>query len=71
MEATCDERGSTIYNQFLAIARAESAREYMIEHGIDPSRMESRPQGETIKWDSRLDDQGWALNRRVHFVILP
>lgn len=70
LEATCDERGAAIYNQYLAVARAESVREYLVEHGIDPSRVESRPLGETTKWDPRLDNQGWGANRRVHFVIL-
>lgn len=70
LEATCDERGSTVYNRFLAVSRDQSVRDYMIQHGIDPSRLEIRPLGETTKWDSRLNDPGWALNRRVHFVIL-
>ncbi len=71
LEATCDERGSTIYNKFLAIARAEAVQKYMIQKGILESRMEVRPMGETVKWDERLTDQGWAQNRRVHFVLLP
>ena len=71
LEATCDERGSQIYNQFLAVARGESVREYLVAHGVDVSKLEVRPQGETVKWDSRRDEEGWAKNRRVHFVILP
>jgi peptidoglycan-associated lipoprotein len=71
LEATCDERGAVIYNRYLAIARAESAREYLASHGILESRLEIRPQGETTKWDAQHNDAGWALNRRVHFVILP
>ena len=71
LEATCDERGAQIYNQFLAVARAESVREYLVAHGIDVSKLEVRPQGESLKWDSRRDEEGWARNRRVHFVIMP
>jgi peptidoglycan-associated lipoprotein len=71
LEATCDERGAMIYNKYLSIARAESVREYLVEHGIEPSKLEVQPQGETTKWDSRLNDQGWALNRRVHFILIP
>ncbi len=70
LEATCDERGSMIYNQYLAVARAESVQEYLLAHGIDPGRLEVRPLGETTRWDSRLNDQGWALNRRVHFILI-
>lgn len=70
LEATCDERGAMIYNQYLSVARAESVREYLIERGIDAARIEVRPQGETTRWDPRLTDQGWALNRRVHFILI-
>jgi peptidoglycan-associated lipoprotein len=68
LEASCDERGSRIYNKYLAIARAESVREYLVGRGIDGARLEPRPEGETMKWDSRHTDEGWAKNRRVHFV---
>jgi peptidoglycan-associated lipoprotein len=71
LEATCDERGSAVYNQSLAAARAEAVREYLIENGIDASRIEVRPVGISTKSDSSPTDQGWASNRRVHFVTLP
>jgi outer membrane protein assembly factor BamB/outer membrane protein OmpA-like peptidoglycan-associated protein len=71
LETTCDERGTGTYNQLLSVARAQSARDYMLAKGIESVRMIIRPQGETTRWDSKLDDAGWALNRRVHFVILP
>ncbi len=70
LEATCDERGSMVYNRYLSVARAESVREYLIEHGIEAARLETQPLGETTRWDARLNDQGWALNRRVHFVLI-
>jgi peptidoglycan-associated lipoprotein len=71
LEASCDERGSVIYNQYLAEARAEVVREYLFDHGIDGSRIEVRLVGISTKWDATPSDQGWAKNRRVHFVILP
>jgi len=71
LEATCDERGAVIYNRYLAIARAESVRECLVSRGIEESRLEIKPQGETTKWNPQRNDAGWALNRRVHFVILP
>jgi peptidoglycan-associated lipoprotein len=71
LETTCDERGACIYNQLLAVARAQSARDYMVARGIESARLIIRRPGETTRWDSRLDDQGWSLNRRVHSVILP
>jgi outer membrane protein OmpA-like peptidoglycan-associated protein/outer membrane protein assembly factor BamB len=71
VEATCDERGSAVYNQYLATARAEAVREYLIEHGVEPSRIEVRPAGIKIRWDSIPSGQGLSDNRRVHFVTLP
>jgi outer membrane protein OmpA-like peptidoglycan-associated protein len=71
LEATCDERGARVYNEFLAVARAQSVYDYMLRGGIDASRMEIRTLGETTRYDPRITDPGWALNRRVHFVILP
>jgi outer membrane protein assembly factor BamB/outer membrane protein OmpA-like peptidoglycan-associated protein len=71
LEATCDERGSFVYNEFLAAARVESVRAYLLSRGIADARMEARPYGKTARWDSRHEESGWSLNRRVHFVILP
>jgi outer membrane protein OmpA-like peptidoglycan-associated protein len=71
LEGTCDERGSKIYNQYLGLARAEAAQEYLVSNGIDPSRLQVKPEGETTKYDSHRNEKGYAQNRRVHFVILP
>jgi peptidoglycan-associated lipoprotein len=71
LEGTCDERGSRIYNQYLGLARAEAVREYLVSSGIEPSRLQVKPEGETTKYDSRRTEPGYAQNRRVHFVILP
>src|SRR6201997_903549 len=37
----CDERGGKIYNLALGGRRAEAAREYLVQHGVDASCIET------------------------------
>jgi outer membrane protein OmpA-like peptidoglycan-associated protein len=71
LETICNIRGASIYNQLLEVARTQSARNYIVVQRFESACLIIRPQGETTRWDSRLDDQGWSLNRRAHFLILP
>ena len=52
----------------LSQARAESVRRYMVEHGIDPSRLTAQGYGETRPIESNQTSQGREINRRVEFV---
>ena len=67
VEGHCDSRGSTEYNLALGEKRAMSAKQYLIELGVDESRLEITSYGE-----ERLDDYGDSetahrRNRRVQF----
>jgi outer membrane protein OmpA-like peptidoglycan-associated protein len=42
-----DRRGSSEYNQILSKKRAEVAKKYLVEHGIDASRIKTKGYGET------------------------
>src|SRR5882724_12217546 len=42
----CDERGSDEYNLALGNRRATAAKQYLVSHGIDPSRIETVSYGE-------------------------
>jgi len=42
----CDERGSDEYNLALGNRRAQSAKQYLVSHGIDASRIETQSWGE-------------------------
>jgi peptidoglycan-associated lipoprotein len=66
----CDERGSDEYNLALGNRRATAAKQYLVSHGIDPSRVETASYGEERPIDSGHDENAWAQNRRDEFEIL-
>jgi outer membrane protein OmpA-like peptidoglycan-associated protein len=65
-----DSRGSDQYNLELSDARVNTVRLFLITQGVDASRLTSRGYGESRPIDPREDEDGWARNRRVEFVIL-
>jgi outer membrane protein OmpA-like peptidoglycan-associated protein len=65
-----DERGNDAYNLDLSDKRAHAVLEYMVSKGIDASRLQSQGYGETQPVDRRHNDEAWAANRRVEFLIL-
>jgi peptidoglycan-associated lipoprotein len=64
-----DERYTEEYNFVLGTRRAESARDYLVRRGIDPSRLTTASMGETQPLDPRSNEEAWARNRRVEFEI--
>jgi peptidoglycan-associated lipoprotein len=64
-----DERGSDEYNLALGNRRALSAKQFLIDRGIDESRIEVRSKGESEPLDPRSNEEAWALNRRDEFQI--
>jgi len=66
----CDERGSDEYNLALGNRRATAAKQYVVSHGIDPSRIETVSYGEERPLASGHDEEAWAQNRRDEFEIL-
>lgn len=69
IEGHCDERGTSEYNIALGERRAESAKNYMVNAGVDPSRMQTVSYGEERPFDLGHDEAAWAKNRRAHFVV--
>ena len=69
IEGHCDERGTEAYNIALGDRRAESAKAFLVDIGIDPSRLTTISYGEERPVDSASNAEAWAKNRRVHFVI--
>jgi OmpA-OmpF porin, OOP family len=63
-----DNRGSAAYNKKLSEARSGSVKQYLVSHGIDPSRLTSRGYGFDRPLVPNDTDQNRALNRRVQFV---
>jgi len=66
----CDERGSDEYNLALGNRRATAAKQYVVSHGIDPSRIETVSYGEERPIAQGHDEESWAQNRRDEFEIL-
>ena len=69
IEGHCDERGTNEYNLDLGDRRAESAKAFLTDLGIDPARLTTISYGEERPVDPRHMEEAWAKNRRDHFVV--
>jgi len=69
IEGHCDERGTNEYNLALGDRRAESAKAFLTDLGIDPARLTTISYGEERPVDPRNTEEAWAKNRRDHFVV--
>jgi peptidoglycan-associated lipoprotein len=69
IEGHCDERGTNEYNLALGDRRAESAKSFLVDLGILPTRLTTVSYGEERPVDPRHIREAWAKNRRAHFVI--
>ncbi|MDQ7960013.1 OmpA family protein [Flavobacterium lindanitolerans] len=70
-----DSRGTREYNLKLSQRRANAVKQYMIEHGIDSSRLSAKGYGETLLRNGCSDgvectEREHEINRRSEFVIL-
>jgi len=63
-----DNRGGADYNKKLSDKRAGSVMQYLISHGVDASRLDSRGYGFDRPLVPNTSDENRALNRRVQFV---
>jgi outer membrane protein OmpA-like peptidoglycan-associated protein len=75
LSAHTDSKGSDSYNMKLSDARAQSVVKYMIEKGIDPSRLVPKGYGESIPVapntvDGKDNPEGREKNRRTEFKVL-
>ncbi len=65
-----DNIGDKARNKELSLQRAHSVRDYLVEHGIDASRLVYKGYGDTQPSASNDTDEGRAKNRRIEFKIL-
>jgi len=65
-----DDVGTPDYNMHLSEERAESTRQYLVEKGIDPSRLEVQAYGETKPLEEGSDPEARHMNRRVDFTLV-
>lgn len=69
-----DSRGNAKYNEELSQKRANSTREFIIQSGINASRVTAKGYGESVpiikcKTDDSCSEEEHELNRRSEFVI--
>ncbi len=70
VEGNCDPRGTKEYNLALGERRAQSAKKYLVNLGVDAANLT------TISWGAEKlllyghDEISWAQNRRADFVIV-
>ncbi len=69
IEGHTDSRGSDRYNKKLSDRRAASVRTYLLEKGVDASRMNSVGYGEERPIEDNSTEAGRAANRRVEIHI--
>ena len=69
IEGYCDERGSTAYNLALGNRRAEAIRQFLTGFGLSESRFEIVSVGEGRPLVQGSNEDAWARNRRVEFLI--
>jgi len=70
IEGHCDERGTREYNLALGERRAETASNYLVNLGVDTSRVTTISYGEELPVDPRHIEAAWTKNRRAHFVVV-
>ncbi|RCK48612.1 OmpA/MotB [Thalassospira profundimaris] len=69
VEGHTDERGTREYNLALGERRANSAKDYLIALGVDPSRIETISYGKERPVALGHDEASWAKNRRAVTVV--
>ncbi|KPJ76818.1 MAG: hypothetical protein AMJ54_10355 [Deltaproteobacteria bacterium SG8_13] len=69
IEGHCDERGTNEYNLALGDRRAESAKSFLVDMGIEAYRISTVSYGEERPLCTEQTEECWAKNRRDQFVI--
>lgn len=75
MESHTDARSSNEYNLDLSERRAKSTMQYLIDHGINPSRLKAKGFGETRLVNNCSDgvkctEAEHQMNRRTEFMVI-
>lgn len=69
VEGHCDERGTIEYNLELGAKRAHAVQEYLINLGVERSRLRTISYGEERPVNPGHDEGAWAKNRRAEFTL--
>lgn len=69
IEGHCDERGTVEYNLALGEKRALSVMNFLVNLGVDGSRITTTSMGEEMPAVAGNDPYAWSQNRRVEFIL--
>jgi peptidoglycan-associated lipoprotein len=71
VEGHCDDRGTAEYNMALGQRRAQETKKYLVNLGINESKITTISYGDERPLDTGNNEEAWAKNRRAHFVVTP
>ncbi len=69
IEGNCDERGTREYNLALGARRANSVRDFLVGHGVSPSRINTISYGKEKPVDPGENEDAWQHDRNAHTAI--
>ncbi len=69
VEGHCDERGTNAYNQGLGSRRANAVKSFLLERGVESSRIKVVSYGEAKPEVAEHNEEAWAQNRRSITVV--
>jgi peptidoglycan-associated lipoprotein len=69
IEGHCDERGTAEYNLALGERRATAVKNYLVSLGVPAAALTTVSFGKERPLDPGHNEEAWAKNRRVHFVL--
>jgi peptidoglycan-associated lipoprotein len=70
IEGHCDERGTDEYNMALGERRANSAKNYLTNYGIEATRVNTISYGESRPAAPGQGEDVWQQNRRAEFKVM-
>jgi outer membrane protein OmpA-like peptidoglycan-associated protein len=71
IEGYTDSIGTEKYNLKLSQKRAQAVVDYLVDHGIDPTRLDPVGYGESDPVASNATPEGRYKNRRVELEVIP
>ena len=69
IEGHCDERGTREYNLALGDRRANSAKNFLVNAGVNAARISVISYGKERPVATGSDEESWAQNRRAVSVV--
>lgn len=70
IEGNCDEKGTREYNLALGARRANAIRDFLVSHGVEPSRITTISYGKEKPIDPGTGDAADQKNRNGHTAIV-